>query len=87
MLTESPGLTRLVTSLRVAALVAILGSVVLAAEQRNSTETLPGPTVADQTASASQSKPAGGAQQAAAGYLPAHFRTASGDGADLPPTF
>jgi hypothetical protein len=84
MLTESPsGLNRALTSLKVAALVAILGSVVLAAEQHKGTEPVAEPTGAAQTAPASQQNPGSGAQDAAADYFPAH----SGPVAELPSTF
>jgi hypothetical protein len=88
MLTESPsGLNRAVTSLKVAAVVAILGSVVLAAERHKGTEILPEPAAAAQTAPASQQNPGSGAQDAAAVYFPAHFPAPSGPAAELPPTF
>lgn len=87
MLAESPsGLSRAVTSLKVAAVVAILGSVVLAAEQHKGTEILAEPTAAAQTAPASQQSPGSGAAEEAADF-PAHFPAPSGPVAELPPTF
>lgn len=87
MLTESrSGLSRVVTSLKVAALVAVLGSVVLAAEQRKAPEFVPGQAVAE-AAAASQPKPVAGAQEAVADYLPAQFPETSGSAEEQPPTF
>jgi hypothetical protein len=87
MLNESDsGLTRVVTSLKVAALVVVLGSVVLAAEQRKATDTAPGNTVAAVVAPA-QSAPGSVAQAAAAAYFPAQFAAPSGPVEEQPPTF
>lgn len=88
MLNESTqGLARFVTSLKVAALVVVLGSVVLAAEQRLATVDLPGQPIAAGTAPASRAAPDGGAQPTATDYFPARFPAPSGTDAEQPPTF
>lgn len=86
MLTESPsGLKRAVMSLKVAAVVAILGSVVLAAEQHKGTEIRP--AVAAPTAPASPQNPGSRARDAAADYFAAQVPAPSGRAAESPPTF
>jgi hypothetical protein len=88
MLTESSsGMTKVVTSLKVAALVSILGAVVLAAEHQ-----LPATTPPEQTAPSVRVTPLDGktdsaAQQAPGDYFPAHFPAPSGPVAEQPPTF
>ena len=78
-------MTRLVTSLKVAAFVSILGAVVLAAEHR--LEVAPDPTIARPTVSAPDSKAKRGSEQAPADYFPAHFPPPSGPVAEQPSTF
>jgi hypothetical protein len=88
MLTEhSSGLTKFVTSLKVAALASVLGAVVLAAEHRFDMQLAPDQTGAGVAAASADSKADRGAQQAPADYFPAHFPTPSGPVSEQPPTF
>jgi|HubBroStandDraft_3_1064219.scaffolds.fasta_scaffold2049748_1 hypothetical protein len=88
MLTESSsGMTKVVTSLKVAALVSILGAVVLAAEHE-----LDRVVPAEQTAASAIIAPQDGSansrvQPAASDYFPAQFPAPSGPVADQPQTF
>lgn len=87
MLTESPSvLTKLVTSLKVAALVTVLGSVVLAVEQRMATAVTPEPTSTTAPSASPVSSADGAAVQAASDYFPAHFAAPSAPVAEQPPT-
>jgi hypothetical protein len=80
MLNETPSASaKLITSLKVAALVTILGTVVLAAEQRWA------PVPHEQTIAAQT--PASDAQQAAIDYFPARFPAPTGQPAEPMPTF
>ena len=81
MLNETPSASaKLITSLKVAALVTILGTVVLAAEQRWAAPAPYEQTIATQTA-------APDAQQAAVDYFPARFPAPAGQPAEPMPTF
>ena len=86
MLSKSfSGMTGVVTSLKVAALVSVLGAVVLAAEHR--LEVAPEPTIARPTVASPASKAERGTEQAPADYFPAHFPPPSGPVAEQPSTF
>jgi hypothetical protein len=86
MLSKSfSGMAGVVTSLKVAALVSVLGAVVLAAEHR--LEVAPDPTIARQTVASPDSTAERGAEQALADYFPAHFPPPSGPVAEQPSTF
>jgi hypothetical protein len=100
MLNESPSaLKRLVTSLKVAALVTVLGTVVLAAErQLSTTEVSPEGVVATDLAPAQAAAPAASTSTASAtaapstpstpdDYFPAQFPEPQGEPAPQPPTF
>lgn len=88
MLTESSsGMTRVVTSLKVAAVVSILGAVVLAAEQQLATAIPPEQTAPSASMTAGDGKAESAAQQVASDYFPAHFPAPSGPVAEQPPTF
>jgi hypothetical protein len=89
MLNESPSASRrLITSLKVAALVTVLGTVVLAAEQRWAGAVPHEQTIAAETATAHQAPaPDGTAQQAAIDYFPARFPAPTGEPAEPMPTF
>jgi hypothetical protein len=89
MLTESrSGWNKIVTPLKVAALVTMLGSVVLLAEQRIATPVAAGQPVAAETAPAPQAAIRDrAAQPGPTDYFPAHFSAPSGPVADQPPTF
>jgi hypothetical protein len=79
MLNESPSaLKRVVMSLKVAALVTVLGTVVLAAERQLSTEV--SPEAAPAASAASE-------QQAPTDYFPSQFPEPKGESAQQPPTF
>jgi len=88
MLTESSsGMTKFATSLKVAAMVSILGAVVLAAEQQwvtaiPSQESAPSASVTPRDGNAGSA-----AQQAPSDYFPATFPAPSGPVAEQPPTF
>jgi hypothetical protein len=95
MLNESPSaLKRVITSLKVAALVTVLGTVVLAAERQLATEVSPqeivvtdlAPARAASPASSAAAAPAAG-EQASADYLPALIPEPRGEPAQVPPTF
>ncbi|HEV2976730.1 MAG TPA: hypothetical protein VG425_04015 [Casimicrobiaceae bacterium] len=86
MLSKSfSSMTGVVTSLKVAALVSVLGAVVLAAEHR--LEVAHEPTIARPTVTSPESKAERGAEQAPADYFPAHFPPPSGPVAEQPSTF
>jgi hypothetical protein len=89
MLNETPSATsRLITSLKVAAVVTVLGTVVLAAEQRWAGAVPHEQTIAAQAATARQTPaPDGAAQQAAIDYFPARFPAPTGQPAEPMPTF
>jgi hypothetical protein len=88
MLSETPSAsTKIVTALKVAALVTVLGTVVLAAEQRFVTGAPHEQTVAA-TATAHQAPASDGTvQQAATEYFPARFPAPTGEPAEPMPTF
>jgi hypothetical protein len=87
MLNESSSASdRIVTSLKVAALVTVLGSLVLAAEQRLATPISPEQSVATAPALPASTADSAG-QQAAIDYFPARFPAPSSEAAELPPTF
>jgi len=77
------GMTKVVTSLKVAALVSVLGAVVLAAEHR--LEAAPDHPVGRATVVAPDSKADRGGEQAQADYFPANLPTTSGPVAEPPP--
>ena len=79
------GMNRVIRSLKVAALVSVLGAVLLAAEHR--LEVAPGQTVARPTVAVPDSKVDHGVEQAVANYFPANFAAQSGPVADQSPTF
>jgi hypothetical protein len=88
MLNVSPSVSsRIVTSLKVAALVTVLGSLVLAAEERMATPISPEQSVPVATAPAVPASPADRSEWAATEYFPARFPAPSGEAAALPPTF
>jgi hypothetical protein len=96
MLNESPSaLSRVVTSLKVVALAAVLGTVVLAAERQLATEVSPEEIVAADRAPANAAPtlrptatPAvAPSKQAPADYFPSHFPAPQGEPAEQPPTF
>jgi hypothetical protein len=89
MLNENPSAsTKIVTALKVAALVTVLSTVVLAAEHRLVTAVPHEQIVASESATA---HPAGApdvtAQQAAIDYFPARFPAPTGEPAEPMPTF
>jgi hypothetical protein len=90
---ESPSaLNRVVTSLKVVALVTVLGTVVLAAERELATKISPEEMVAADIGPAravSSAKPATAApvQTAPADYFPSHFPAPTGEPAEPMPTF
>ncbi|HZI84769.1 MAG TPA: hypothetical protein VFF44_12705 [Casimicrobiaceae bacterium] len=95
MLRKSPSpLRHLVTSLKVAALVTVLGTVVLAAERHRAAQVSPEEIVATDTApnhvgsqapsAGSAAAPAGVAPEA---YFPSQFPEPTGEVAAQPPTF
>jgi hypothetical protein len=79
------GMAGVVTSLKVAALVSVLGAVVLAAEHR--LEVAPNATIARQTVAFPDAKAERGAEQAPVDYFPAHFPPPSGPVAEQPSSF
>jgi len=97
MLNQSPSaLKRVVLSLKVAALVTVLGSVVLAAERQLSTDVSPETIIATDLAPAQMPAPrtaatapvsAAPVQQTADDYFPSHFPEPTGEAAQQPPTF
>ncbi len=87
MLNETPsGSTKIITALKIAAVVTVLGSVVFAAEHRLASAVPHEQTVAAVTA---QKAPAadGTAQQAATDYFPARFPAPTGEPSEPAPTF
>ena len=81
MLKETPsGSTKIITALKVAALVTVLGSVVFAAEHRWANVVPQEQTIVAQT-------PAPDAQQPAIDYFPARFPAPTGQPAEPMPTF
>jgi hypothetical protein len=83
MLNATPSaLSKIITSLKVAALVTVLGTVVIAAEQR-----LTAASTAHTVAASSPVAPATGAQAAVPYYFPAQFPAPKGEVEELPPTF
>lgn len=78
------GMTKLVTSLKVAALVSVLGAVVLAAEHR--LDAAPEQAVGRANVAAVDSNADRGGEQAQADYFPANLGVASGPVVELPPT-
>ena len=96
MLNESPSaLKRVVMSLKVAALVTVLGTVVLAAERQLSTEVSPEGIIGTEVTSAqvaipgqpAPAAPAASEQKAPADYFPSQFPEPKGESAQQPPTF
>ena len=87
MLSETPSAsTKIVTALKVAALVTVLGTVVLAAEQRFVTAVPHEQTMVAETATAHQA-PASNGTAAATEYFPARFPAPTGEPAEPMPTF
>jgi hypothetical protein len=97
MLNESPStLKRIVMSLKVAALVTVLGTVVLAAERQLATDVSPQEIIATDLAPAQMPAPkiaatapasAAPVQQTPDDYFPSHFPEPKGEAAQQPPTF
>jgi hypothetical protein len=82
MLNETPStLSRIITSLKVVALTTVLGTVVIAAEQRL---VAPGQTVAMASQAVAQ---ADSAQPATSDYFPAQFPAPNGEPSELAPKF
>jgi len=87
MRNETPsGSTKIVTALKIAALVTVLGSVVFAAEHRLVSAVPHEQTLAAATVAA-QASADGTAQQAATDYFPARFPAPTGEPSELLPTF
>jgi hypothetical protein len=89
MLSETPSAsTKIVMALKVAALVTVLGTVILAAEQRLATA-VPHEQITAAEITTAQQAPAsdGTAQQAATDYFPARFPAPTGQPAEPMPTF
>jgi hypothetical protein len=83
MLNETPcAWSRIITSLKVVALATVLGTVVIAAEQRLVS---PGQTVAASTSTAVAQTDR--TQPAATDYFPAQFPAPKGESGDSAPTF
>jgi hypothetical protein len=92
-------LRHLVTSLKVVAVVTVLGTVVMAAERHLATRISPEEIIATDMAPAQMSTPAGTpasagtpeaaapAQQPSTDYFPSHFPEPKGEAADQAPTF
>jgi len=88
MLNETPsGSTKIVTALKVAALVTVLGSVVFAAEHRLASVVPHEQTIAAATVTAHQASADGAAQQAPIDYFPARFPAPTGEPSEPMPTF
>jgi len=86
MLNETPsGSTKIVTALKIAALVTVLGSVVFAAEHRLVSAVPHEQTIATFAAPAPAAD--GTAQQAAIDYFPARFPAPTGEPSEPLPTF
>jgi hypothetical protein len=84
MLNETPSsLSKIITSLKVAALVMVLGTVVIAAEQRIAA------VPAAKTVAAVTSQPASGSatQPVTSDYFPAQFPAPTGEISEPAPTF
>jgi hypothetical protein len=82
------------TSLKVAALVTVLGTVVLAAERHMATRVAPEEIIAAEVAPARLASPPAAlpkapaqAQPAQEDYFPSHFDESKGEAAEQPPTF
>ena len=87
-------LNHVATSLKVAALITVLGTVVLAAERHMATQISPEEVVATDLAPARIASPAPAAKAAAPqvqpaqeDYFPSHFDETKGEVAEQPPTF
>jgi len=89
MLNVSPSVSsRIVASLKVAAMVTVLGSLVLAAEERLAAQLSPEQGVPVATAPALPASTADrSGDRTAVDYFPARFPAPSGETAELPPTF
>jgi hypothetical protein len=93
MLRKSPSAMRhVMTSLKVAALVTVLGTVVLAAERHLATVVSPEETIVTDMAPARMASPAAQrsaapATEAPAPYFPSQFPEPTGEPAVQPPTF
>jgi hypothetical protein len=86
MLNETPsGSTKIITALKIAAVVTVLGSVVFATEHRLASAVPHEQTVAAITAQAYAAD--GTAQQAATDYFPARFPAPTGEPSEPAPTF
>jgi hypothetical protein len=84
MLNETPSCwSKIITSVKVVALATVLGTVVIAAEQRLASVSTE-PTVA---AATSQVAPADKTQAAASDYFPAQFPAPKGDVSEPAPSF
>jgi hypothetical protein len=83
---SSSGMNRVVTSLKVAALVTVLGAVVLAAEQQLTTAIPPELAAASVSVTPRESTSDRDATPVS-DYFPAQFPAPSGPVADQPPTF
>ena len=90
-----PVLHHVATSLKVAALVTVLGTVVLAAERHMATRVAPEEIIATEVAPARLASPSPAAlpnapaqaQPAQEDYFPSHFDESKGEAAEQPPTF
>jgi len=89
-----PVLHHVVTSLKVAALVTLLGTVVLAAERHMATRVAPEEIIATDVAPARLASPAPASPKAPAqarpaqeDYFPSHFDESKGEAAEQPSTF
>jgi len=89
MLNEAPsGSTKIITALKVAALVTVLGSVVFAAEHRLAGVVPHEQTIAAAIVTAHQASAAdGAAQPAPIDYFPARFPAPTGEPSEPMPTF
>ena len=76
--------TKVATSLKVAALVTVLGSIVLAATPRMHTDA---PSEGSVAASKVEAAPADSNRATSSDYFPAQFAAPSGPVAEQPPTF
>jgi hypothetical protein len=89
MINKAPsGSTKIISALKVAALVTVLGSVVFAAEHRLASVVPHEQTIAAATVTAHQASAADGtAQQAPIDYFPARFPAPTGEPSEPMPTF
>jgi hypothetical protein len=89
MLNEMPsGSTRIVTALKIAAVVTVLGSVVFAAEHQLASVVPHAQTIAAPIATVHQAPAAdGAAQQTATDYFPAQFPAPTAQASEPMPTF